>query len=130
MPLNDSKISVITGYFEQYRSYLVAPNHLLFGLVQNILSYTYAILHRSEEQKLASTAVFEALDTNGLVVQKTEINEKRNSLNSMTLSGVFSVLNAALHAFKRIRTLEDESSLVSKFVSSMGMLKSLVGFTY
>jgi hypothetical protein len=99
IPLTDGGARVVPGIFEPYRSSLVAPDHLLFGLARDILR-AMLIQCTPHMRKHAETLIMKALRAGRLGRQRELFNSATATLHQMGMSDVFAVLLLAPACFE------------------------------
>jgi hypothetical protein len=94
VPLTNSGAPKIPALFDPYRSSVVAPDHLLFGLTQDVLRAT--LNHCSPStQKICDYLIRTTLSSHDLGKHRQVINVSYTSINSMGMSEMFPVLLVA-----------------------------------
>jgi hypothetical protein len=84
--------------FDPYRSSLIAPDHLLFGLAQDVLNAVVA-MSSPRIREDADALMREALTSHGLGKQRQILSSSRAALHTMTMSDMFAVLLVAPASF-------------------------------
>jgi hypothetical protein len=87
----DQNEQVVPALFDPYRSSLVVHDHLLFGLVQDVLRGTIALCS-PQARNIADVLMSRTLSYNFLGKQMQIINQKSASINAMGMSDLFAVL--------------------------------------
>jgi hypothetical protein len=82
---------VVPALFDPYRSSLVAPDHLLFGLAQDVLRGTIAFCC-PQAQNIADVLMRRTLSCNFLGNQMQIMSPASASINAMGMSDLFAVL--------------------------------------
>ena len=94
VPLTNCGAPVVPGIFDPYRSSVVAPDHLLFGLSQDVLRATLS--HCSPTaRRICDLLITTTLSSNNLGKHRQVINASSASINSMGMSEMFAVLLVA-----------------------------------
>jgi hypothetical protein len=99
VPVTDQNEPVVPAVFDPYRSSLVAPDHLLFGLTQDVLRSTIALCS-PQARNIADVLMRSTLSCNGLTKQRQIINPASASINAMGMSDLFAVLLIAPICFE------------------------------
>mgnify|MGYP003438799006 FL=1 len=113
VPFTDQNEPVVPALFDPYRSSMVAPDHLLFGLAQDVLRGTIALCS-PQARNIADVLMRRTLGCNFLGKQMQIINPASASINAMGMSDLFAVLliapicfENALHLDRLIREEND-----------------------
>jgi len=106
VPLTDQNIPVISASLDPYRSSLVAPDHLLFGLAQDVLRATISLC-TPQARKIADMLMIRSLSSNKLGKQRQIVNPASASINSMGMSDLFAVLLIAPVCFESALHLDE-----------------------
>jgi hypothetical protein len=85
VPLTDRNEPVVPAYFNPYRSCLIAPDHLLFGLAQDVLRAAISLFSPSA-RRVADALMRTSLLNSNLGNQKQIINPTSASVNSIGTS--------------------------------------------
>ena len=94
VPLTNCGAPVVPCIFDPYRSSFVAPDHLLFGLSQDVLRATLS--HCSPTaRRICDLLITTTLSSNNLGKHRQVINASSASINSMGMSKMFAVLLVA-----------------------------------
>ena len=96
VPTNEEGIPVVPCQFDPYRSAVVAPDHLLSGLAQDVMNATITAA-TPLIRKVAEAVVLNTLRMFGLSSQNQVFGQ--NYLLSMNMSDIFAVLVVAPQAF-------------------------------
>jgi hypothetical protein len=100
IPLTDGGARVVPGMFEPYRSSVIAPDHLLFGLARGILR-AMLIQYIPHMRKHTETLIMKALRVGRLGRQRELFNAATATLHQMGMSDVFAVLLLSPTCFER-----------------------------
>jgi hypothetical protein len=82
---------VVPALFDPYRSSLVAPDYLLFGLAQDVLRGNIALCS-PQARNIADVLMRRTLSCNFIGKQMQRINPASASINAMVMSNIFAVL--------------------------------------
>ena len=96
---------MVLALFDPYRSSLVAPDHLLFGLAQDVLRGTIALCS-PQARNIADVLMRRTLSCNFLGKQMQIINPASASINAMGMSDLFAVLLIAPICFENALHLD------------------------
>jgi hypothetical protein len=96
---------VVPALFDPYRSSLVAPENILFGLAQDVLRETIALCS-PRARYIADLLMRRTLSCNFLGKQMQIINLASASINAMGMSDVFAVLCIAPICFENALHLD------------------------
>ena len=99
IPHTEGGVSVVPGLFEAYRSSLVAPDHLRFGLAQDVLR-AMLVQCTPQARKYAGPLILGALRSSRLGRQREIFNVSAACLHQMGMSDVFAVLLVAPVCFE------------------------------
>jgi hypothetical protein len=105
VPVNDQNEPVVPAIFDPYRSSMVAPDHLLFGLAQDVLRGTIAMC-TPQARNIADVLMRSTLNCNFLTKQMQIINPASASINAMGMSDLFAVLLIAPICFENALHLD------------------------
>jgi hypothetical protein len=105
VPLTEGGLPVVPAVFDPYRSSMVAPDHLLFGLAQDVIRATIAVC-TPRARRIADVLMTSSLRNNKLGKQSQIINPSSASVNSMGMSDMFAVLLVAPVCFESAMHLE------------------------
>jgi hypothetical protein len=105
VPFTDHNEPVVPAIFDPYRSSLVAPDHLLFGLAQDVLRGTIALC-TPQARNIADVLMRSTLNCNCLTKQRQIINPTSASINAMGMSDLFAVLLIAPICFENALHLD------------------------
>jgi hypothetical protein len=94
VPLTDCGVPVVPSVFDPYRSCMVAPDHLLFGLAQDFINATIALCS-PRVRVTAEGLMRDSLCLQNLGRQKQLFSRTSLSLHSMNISDLFAVLLVA-----------------------------------
>jgi hypothetical protein len=111
VPRTDCGVPVVPSVFDPYRSCMVAPDHLLFGLAQDVINATITLCS-PRVRATAEGLMRDALCLQNLGRQKQLFRKTSLSLHSMTMSDVFAVLLVAPSSFHTALVLHDEDTSV------------------
>lgn len=98
LPKTENGVPVVVPFFDQYRSTMVAPDHLL-TIGKNLLNAAFALLPNDNYRKSADTRIRDALRSNGLILQNKIYGFKDRKLYATNLSGTFCTLRLATAVF-------------------------------
>jgi hypothetical protein len=107
VPLTDCGVPVVPAVFDPYRSCMVAPDHLFFGLAQDVINATIALCN-PRVRVIAEGLMLDALCMQNLGRQKQLFSRTSQSLHSMNMSDLFAVLLVAPSSFNTALILNDE----------------------
>jgi hypothetical protein len=106
VPLTHCGVPVVPSVFDPYRSCMVAPDHLLFGLAQDFISATIAIcsprVHVAAEGLMRDALCLQNLGRQNLLFSRTSL-----SLHLMNMSEVLALLLVAASSFYSEIVLKD-----------------------
>jgi hypothetical protein len=105
VPLTEGGLPVVPAVFDPYRSSMIAPDHLLFGLAQDVIRATIAV-YTPRARRIADVLMTFSLRNYKLGKQSQIINPSSASVNSMGMSDMFAVLLVAPVCFERAMHLE------------------------
>ena len=131
IPLTLDGEPVVPGVFDPYRGNIVAPDHLLSGVAQDMLTLCFALLPNDSSRKEMDGSICEALAENGLYRQRSVYSAKGKGLHTMRLSDLFCVLCVSLGVFRAyVHCSKESRGIQQKTLETLGLLHSLVGLTY
>jgi hypothetical protein len=104
VPKNVDGNPVVPACLDPYRACIVAPDHLFFGLSQNVIEAAISCCS-VPERKAAESYMLIALRGYGLPVQNKLFGESAPFLLSMSISQVSSVLLVAPAAFRTVKAM-------------------------
>jgi hypothetical protein len=107
----DCGAQVLPSVFDPYRSCMVAPDYLLFGLAQDVINATITLCS-SRVRTTAEGLMRDALCLQNLGRQKQLFSKTSLSLHTMTMSDVFAVLLVAPSSFHTALVMHDEDTSV------------------
>jgi len=97
---------VVEGTFDSSLSAAAVPDHLLTGLVKNVLTLSFSELSSDEERAEVELRIVSCMGRNGLPVQgkilRWERSGKCKGLLSLTMSGLLCALLCAAAIFKQL----------------------------
>jgi hypothetical protein len=96
---------VVAALLDPYRSSLVAPDHLLFGLAQDVLRGTIALCS-PQARNIADVLMRKTLSCNFLGKQMQIIDPASASINAMGMSDLFAILRIAPICFENALHLD------------------------
>jgi hypothetical protein len=111
MPRTNCGVPVVPSVFDPYRSCMVATDHLLFGLAQDVINATIT-LRSPRVRATAEGLMRDALCLQNLGRQKQLFSKTSLSLHSMTMSDVFTILLVAPSSYHTALVLHDEDTSV------------------
>ena len=132
VPLTNTGVRVVPCMFDCYRSAVVAPDHLILGLGQNLTDTLLKLLPPSV-RRYGETICKSLLREGDLTYQNHLFDHKNIGLHSMSITAMFSFLLVAPHAFRcalhldRTENVRDEVHLL---VSLLEDFSSLISDTY
>ena len=101
IPLNDEGKPVIDAIFDEYRSTLVSPDHVFFGIGKNILEAILKML-RKNEVDLFEALLKDYLNAGKLDCCKSILNSDRNACGKLNMSEVYNILLVSPLAIRAI----------------------------
>ena len=123
VPLTENGERVVPAIFDPCRSAVLAPDHLLAGLSQDVLNAALSVFQKMQ-RLTAEICIQEAFRTHGLETQSHIFNADAIKIHSMSLSSMFNVILVAPFAFKRALFLHQsgtkkETFLVTQRIANM-----------
>ncbi len=82
--------SVNSLSFDPYMAVVEAPDHCLMGVIKNAMDMYFSALSDNKLRRQVDAMVCTAIDENGLPKQASIYNTSKRSINSMTMTAVFS----------------------------------------
>lgn len=125
-----SGLPVVQPYFDSYQSTAVAPDHLLSGLVHDILKCCFEAISSMENRTLIEAKILSAAAANGLQTEGTFLAHKDGKftgIKSMSMSTLFVIIMVSIPYFNR---LSMETSLRIHPFSLPGQLHSYISLLY
>ena len=129
VPLTRNGAPVVPSLFDCYRSTVVAPDHLVLGLCQNVTDTLLKLLTPAL-RRTAETICKSLLRDNGLMYQEHLFDHRGIRLHSATISEVFSFLLVAPSAFRSTMSIHGteavrkEARLILKLLQEFSALIS------
>jgi hypothetical protein len=99
VPLTELNVPVVPAMFNPYMSSMVAPDHLLFGLAQDVLRATLSLC-TPQVRKHVDILIRSSLSSSNLGKHRQVVNSSSASINSMGMSDMFAVLLVAPICFE------------------------------
>ncbi len=136
IPLTHQDVPVVSGFFDSYRSNVVAPDHLLSGLAKNILNVCIRCLPNDSSRAKFDNLVCSYLSLNGLPKERSIYNLKRKQLHTMSMSSVLSILLLASYIFPIFQKIDSvdtnnwSPTYFEKSISLLIELRELFSLTY
>jgi hypothetical protein len=117
VPVNTEGNPVVPACFDPFRACVVAPDHLFFGLSQNVITAVLSCCS-VKERNYAEACILIALRNYDLPVQNKLFGESGAALLPMSISQVRSLLLVSPAVFRSVRFLHEcQNSSVQRYSS-------------
>ena len=123
--------TVVHPYFDPYRSLLVAPDHLLFGLAKDSINAVLSVLPDNSYVTAFELAARSYLIDARLKTQKAIVNKYTKTLSTISISEVFPLLMISEEAFRTAFMIvncsprEDNWKITTVCLRAVGLIGSL-----
>ena len=101
IPLNDEDKPEIDVIFDEYRSTLVSPDDVFFGIGKNILEAILKLLRKTEVD-MFEALVRDYLSAGKISCCKSILNSERNACGNLNISEVYNILLVSPLAIRAI----------------------------
>ena len=127
VPVTSNGRRVVPCIFDPYRSCIVAPDHVFFGLTSNVIEGALKVSTRNQRQ-LAEVFIVDTLKRYRLSNQRRVFNIGNATMLSMSMSASNCVLLVAPWAFEQAFHMRDEgdSSIQNSIISLLSSFQNLV----
>lgn len=109
IPLTSNALQVVPSCFDSYRSLLIGPDHLFFGLAKDCINAVISILPENSYIAAYERVALAFLSDARSRTQKAIVNMNTKSLFSMSISEIFALLIISEEAFRLGIMITDSS---------------------